>query len=516
VTGTLVASPEPSAYSATFTLTAILTPVSGTTAPTGTVTFSIDGNPASCAPGILTPTSGTSASATCVIPAGNTYAGGAVHPISATYSGSNAYTATTLSGAPGTHQITGGATTSSIFMCIGPTVACPTPPGVPNPSPPYTASLTMYYGQIWNGYIVASANDGSTLTGNLELIDTYTGPAAPPPTPLCTLVLGLSPACPNSVGTTQGTSVGLNVLTGYYAGDASHTPSTSNPTAITVLQDLTSQPTLTGSPNPSPAGQPVTFTATLTGNDAAPTGTVTFSQVNTTTGISTPIGTGSFAPGSGFTSTATFTTSTLPVGNDSITASYAGNTDFAGATFPTIVETITASLSGTFTVTVTPNPVSIGVGYGAILNVTVAPQNGFSQGVNLACSNLPNEATCTFLNPSIATGGGSTTLIVQTTSPHTCGTTTPYFYGGIGKGPLAAPFALPTLAALVLLIVPGRRRWLRALMAVVAVVAITQISGCSTCTDLGTRPATYTFQVTGTATSSSTTQAQAVTMTVTI
>jgi hypothetical protein len=105
---------------------------------------------------------------------------------------------------------------------------------------------------------------------------------------------------------------------------------------------------------------------------------------------------------------------------------------------------------------------------------------------------------------------------VQTTSPHTCGTTTPYFYGSLGKGPLAAPFALPAMAGLVLLIVPGRRRWLRALLAVAAVASIAQISGCSTCTDLGTRPATYTFQVTGTATGSSTTQAQAVTMTVTI
>ena len=159
---------------------------------------------------------------------------------------------------------------------------------------------------------------------------------------------------------------------------------------------------------------------------------------------------------------------------------------------------------------------SIGVGFGAILFVSVSPQNGFSQGVNLTCSDLPYEASCTFINPSIAAGGGSTTLIVQTTSPHTCGTTTPYFYGGLGKGPLAAPFALPALAGFVLLIVPGRRRWLRALVAVAMVAAITQISGCTTCTDLGTRPATYTFQVTGTAANSSTTQSQTVTMTVTI
>ena len=505
VTGTVVASPEPSNYGATFTLTATLTPVSGATAPTGTVTFSIDGSLTSCPAATLTPTVGTTSSATCVIAAGNTYAGG-VHSLNAAYLGSNIYTATTLSGS---HTIVGGTTTTTIYLCVGPTPACPSNGFV---MPPFSSTLTMSYGQTWNGTWQITASDNGPLPGSFELFDVYNGIAGPP---LCTVPNG-STACPPAVGVTVGTGVGVNVLTGVYTGDSTHTPSTSLPVTITVLQDTTGSATLTSSLNPAPAGQPVTFTATLTGNFAAPAGTVVFSQLNPATGLATPIGTGTFVPGSGFTSTATFTTSSLPIGNDSITASYATTTDFAAATFPTIIETITASLSGSFTVTVTPNPVSVGVGYGAILTVTVAPQNNFSQGVNLTCSNLPSEASCTFLNPTIAAGGGATTLIVQTTSPHTCGTTTPYFYGRVGKGPLASPFALPTLAGLALLIVPGRRRWLRALLAVVAVAAVTQISGCSTCTDLGTRPATYTFQVTGTASSSSTTQAQPVTMTVTI
>jgi hypothetical protein len=457
-----------------------------------------------------------------VVPAGNTYQSG-IHPIAAAYSGNSVYSPLTISGAAGTHDITGGATTTSIFMCIGPTVACPTPPAAPATFPPYTPSLTMYYGQIWNGYIEASANDGSTITGNLELLDAYTGAAAPPPNPLCTLVLGASPACPVSVGTTQGTSVGVNVLTGYYPGDASHLASTSLPVTITVLPDTTGGATLTGAPNPSPLGNPVTFTATLTGNYAAPTGPVTFVELFPPTAVATVLGTATLVPGTGLTSTSTFMTTTLPVGMDTISATYAATQDFDAATFPTITETITPSLAGTFSIAVTPNPVTIGVGYGAILYVTVAPLNGYSQGVNLTCTNLPYEASCIFLNSAIAAGGGSTTLIVQTTAPHTCGTTTPYFYGSLGQRPLA-PLALPALAGLVLLVVPRkasgsaprRRRWLRALLAVLAVAAVTQISGCTTCTDLGTRPATYTFQVTGTATNSPTTEAQTVTITVTI
>jgi len=45
---------------------------------------------------------------------------------------------------------------------------------------------------------------------------------------------------------------------------------------------------------------------------------------------------------------------------------------------------------------------------------------------------------------------------------------------------------------------------------------VTQMTGCGTCTDLGTRPATYSFQVTGTSTVTNEVQSQSVTITVTI
>jgi hypothetical protein len=469
------------------------------------VTFFIDG--VQVGTGNLAPVLGSSSSsASFSIPVGNVYPVGS-HALSANYSGDTANSPITFFG---THGIT-GTTTTTIYLCVSPNPGCPYLGPVPT-TPPYVPSLTMYYGQGWNGTWSVTASDNGPVPGNFQLYDLYNGVS----TLLCNVSNISGAACPPAVGVTQGTSVGINVLTGVYTGDTTHAPSTSLPVTITVLQDTTSSAALTGAPNPSPAGQPVTFSATLSGNDAAPTGTVVFSQVNTATGIATPIGTGTFTPGSGFTSTATFTTSALPIGSDSTTASYAATTDFAAATFPTIIETITPSLAGSFTVTVTPNPVSAGVGLGTLLLVTVTPQNGFSQGVNLTCSNLPNEASCIFVNPAIPAGGGATTLIVETTAPHTCGTTAPYFYGGTGKGPLAAPFALPALAGLMLLIVPGRRRWLRALVAVAVVAAVTQISGCGTCTDLGTRPATYTFQVAGTAASSSTATTQTVTMNVTI
>jgi hypothetical protein len=505
VTGTLVANAEPSQFGAAFTMTATLNSSAGI-APVGQVAFYLDGTLVGT--GTLAPLQGSTitSAASFTVPQFNTYAGG-VHPMSAVFNTDGVNTAITLSGAAGTHLIQSSSTISEIFMCIGPSIPCPAPPGVPNPSPPYSSTLRMYYGQIWNGFLDARAADNSALTGTVELIDTYTGPDVPPPNPLCVLPVNSGGACANSVGTTQGTSVGLNVLTAFYPGDATHTQSTSLPTAITVLPDTTSA-TLTGSPNPSPALQPVTFTATVTGNFVAPAGPIAFFFGNTL------LGQVQLVPGSGTTSTASVTTSILPVGSDVINVNYGATEDFNGAS-ASFTEIITPSLAGSFKLTIAPNPVSVGVGYASLLAVTVTPVNGFSQDVNLSCANLPNEGSCFFDSTTITGGSGTTNLVVGTTAPHSCGTTQPYFLGSNGGGGLA-PYALPAIAGLLAMFLPGRRRWLRALLAMIVAVAAVQMGGCGNCTDLGTRPATYTFTVTGTSAGTSEVEAQTVTITVTI
>ncbi len=75
---------------------------------------------------------------------------------------------------------------------------------------------------------------------------------------------------------------------------------------------------------------------------------------------------------------------------------------------------------------------------------------------------------------------------------------------------------LPALAGLIAIFVPGRRRWLRMLVALIAVAGAMQMTGCGNCTDLGTRPATYTIQVTGTAAGSGEVQSTSVTVNVVI
>jgi hypothetical protein len=170
---------------------------------------------------------------------------------------------------------------------------------------------------------------------------TYSGPPA---------VTGLSPNTGPSAGGTSVTITGSN-FSGATAVNFGSTPGTSlsvngSGTLITVLSPpgsgtvnvtvvtpsstsaispldrftygkATTSLTLTSSPNPSSYGQPVTFTALVTGN--APTGTVTFSQGGTTLGTA-PLGNITATSAS-----AVFTISTLQRGADLVTANYGGD-----------------------------------------------------------------------------------------------------------------------------------------------------------------------------------------------
>jgi len=88
---------------------------------------------------------------------------------------------------------------------------------------------------------------------------------------------------------------------------------------------------LTSSPNPSTHGQAVTFTAVVTSSAGAPPDgeTVTFEHGTTV------LGTGTLSGGS-----ASFTTSTLPVGTIAVTALYFGDSNFSGNTSNTVNQVV--------------------------------------------------------------------------------------------------------------------------------------------------------------------------------
>ena len=195
-------------------------------------------------------------------------------------------------------------------------------------------------------------------------------------------------------------------------------------------------------------------------------------------------------------------------------AVYAGNTSTAGSISPALMQQVNTGLAsaGTgFVMTVTPTVVSVGAGNTTSVSVTITDLNNFSQPVQLSCSGLPNEASCTFAMSLIPAGGGTTTLLVGAAAPHNCGSNVPYFVAGSRRG-------VGIFAAMVMCFFARRRRLLKGVVLALAICIWPLLSGCGgNCTDLGTKPGSYTFTVTGTSTGSPVvTQMQVMKMTVTI
>jgi ELWxxDGT repeat protein len=132
---------------------------------------------------------------------------------------------------------------------------------------------------------------------------------------------GVSLTAGQATFTTVALTVGSHTITAFYSGDVNFQSSFGDDSASPqVVQKGDGTPTVTSSPDPSRLGQAVTFTATVTHGSVLPTGTVDFKEGST-----------DLTPG-GVTLTngqATFSTSSLAVGSDTITAIYSGDSNFA-------------------------------------------------------------------------------------------------------------------------------------------------------------------------------------------
>jgi hypothetical protein len=140
-------------------------------------------------------------------------------------------------------------------------------------------------------------------------------------------------------------------------------------TTITVLQDTTVT-NVTSSPNPSTVGQSVTFTATIVGNAASPTGSVSFYDGTTL------LGTGTLSASTGDASSATFTTSTLTIGAHSITAVYTATTNFGASSSPILTQNVKGTSTTTITGLVSPIDYGQVIGDTAFINVTGSSTGG--------------------------------------------------------------------------------------------------------------------------------------------
>ncbi|MBB5317030.1 Ig-like domain repeat protein [Tunturibacter empetritectus] len=235
-----------------------------------------------------------------------------------------------------------------------------------------------------------------------------------------TLSLGLGTITGGTVSvTTTLLSPPSDLITATYSGDGNYNSAVGTTTQTVAKDSPTS--TLTSSVNPSLPGGAVTFTDTLSANVA---GTVSFASGSTLLGSST------LANG-----VATFTTSTLPLGNNVIIATYGGdgNNNASSSTLTQVVAklspsvtvttsgssiyghsvTITASVptGPTGTITLTSGGVTLGSGAvtstsGTVtISTTILPVGNDLITANYSGDNVNNPAT------------GSTTQTVTKASP---------------------------------------------------------------------------------------------------
>lgn len=129
--------------------------------------------------------------------------------------------------------------------------------------------------------------------------------------------------------TTSALTASAKSITAIYNGDSNNATSTSA-VLIQTVNKATTTTTLTSSLNPSSFGQSVTFTATVTSAPGVtPTGSVTFRRGTTSLGTVSLSASG----------IATVRTSSLPRGNDTISATYNGTANFATSTV-SLVKTV--------------------------------------------------------------------------------------------------------------------------------------------------------------------------------
>lgn len=172
-----------------------------------------------------------------------------------------------------------------------------------------------------------------------------------------------------------------------YPGDAYYVEPTISQTFVLTVNSVATDTTLSA-PSTATAGQSVRLTATvLAGTTPVTSGTVTFFSGTTSIGAATLDSNGQ----------AVLTTTQLPAGTDSITASYLGTMDYATST-TTAASTIVVSavVTPSYSMTASPTSMSVAQGKTGVTMLTLTPVSSYSGTLTLSCGNLPSYATCVF------------------------------------------------------------------------------------------------------------------------
>jgi hypothetical protein len=284
----------------------------------------------------------------------------------------------------------------------------------------------------------------------------------------------------NSAGSAEDQPIqltgGAHALSATYSGDISYNAVTVPVTdSVTVSQAATTT-ALASSASTVAAGTNVTLTATMSSasnSTAGTTGTVTF--FNGATPIGSPVAVTpvpALGTSSGAGGTAALTTSFATIGTASITATYNGDTNYTLSSAPAITVTVTSS--GAFTLAGAAATVTAGSSGNSA--ITLTPTGGFTGSVAITCGATLPGVSCSPLSVTVPSGGANATgqLAINVSAPSTSMTamnlSAPQTF-------LAAKLPAPSngktgwwtlsggtgLAAILLLLLPGRKRYRAAL-----------------------------------------------------
>jgi hypothetical protein len=181
--------------------------------------------------------------------------------------------------------------------------------------------------------------------------------------------------------------------------------------ASVTVNKASSSTALVSSVNPSAVGQSVNLTATVTGQyGGTATGVVTFSNG------STSLGSASLSGGS-----AVLATTALPLGTDSITAVYGGDTSFTGSTSNSVSQVVEVANPAPVISSISPAFTNAG---GATFTLTVTGTGFMANstvywGTSALTTTYGSATQLTAQVPAtgIATGGTTVAVTVQTPTP---------------------------------------------------------------------------------------------------
>jgi len=379
-----------------------------------------------------------------------------------------------------------------------------------------SASVAVTFSVKQTTALAVSSNNNPALTlSSLSFTATLTNAGAVPATGTINFTAG-----GNAIGTAplDGTghatlalpamSASSYAIVASYAGDGANFAGASAVFNETVQLRPTST-TVTGAATDPANLQQMTLIAVVEGQGSvAPGGTVTFTTGSAALGQATVSSTGVAVI------TAVFTQPTQPV-----TASYAGDVNYAASQSTATITTTGAATPAQFTLSVSTPSITLVTRQHTTINVSIGSVTGFTDTIALGCLGLPKAGTCTFTPSQVALSANGTTtatLTLDTGDPLGAGSDTT---ASLARGRSTFLCCLPLgLLAGLLRRKQGRAalRNLGMLLIFATALALTiGISGCSGLSTGATTPGTYTFKVVGTGVGSGITETQTITLVVT-